>query len=156
MARNILVIGELEGSTLSSTSTELIAQATRLVDGGQVSVTLLGSGSNDVAANSFEVGADRVFTGDDPGYDQYNSDTWIAAVESAVEQSNPDAIFIAQSIVGRDMGPRIAARQGSAVAMDCINVEDDAGTLKATRPCYGGNALATYSCLLYTSDAADE
>tara|TARA_Y100000588_G_scaffold394434_1_gene514938 strand:+ start:5209 stop:6177 length:969 start_codon:yes stop_codon:yes gene_type:complete len=145
MARNILVIGELEGSTLSSTSTELIAQATRLVDGGQVSVTLLGSGSNDVAANSFEVGADRVFTGDDPGYDQYNSDTWIAAVESAVEQSNPDAIFIAQSIVGRDMGPRIAARQGSAVAMDCINVEDDAGTLKATRPCYGGNALATYS-----------
>ena len=29
--------------------------------------------------------------------------------------------------------------------MDCVRVEMDGGVLKATRPCYGGNALATYS-----------
>jgi electron transfer flavoprotein alpha subunit len=145
MARNILVVAELEGGAVSSTSTELIGHASRLADGGQVSVTLLGAGAAGAAAAAFEAGADRAFTGDDAGYDQYNSDSWVAAVQDAAGQSSPDAILIAQSIVGRDMGPRIAARLGSAVAMDCVQVEDDGGELKATRSCYGGNALATYS-----------
>ncbi len=145
MARNILVVGELDEGALSSTSTELIGQASRLADGGQVSVTLLGGGAAGAASAAFEAGADRAFTGDDGGYDQYNSDAWVAAVENALGQASADAIFVAQSIVGRDMGPRLAARQGSAVAMDCVNVEDDGGELKATRPCYGGNAQATYS-----------
>ena len=145
MARNILVVGELDEGALSSTSTELIGQASRLADGGQVSVTLLGGGAAGAASAAFEAGADRAFTGDDGGYDQYSSDAWVAAVENALGQASADAIFVAQSIVGRDMGPRLAARQGSAVAMDCVNVEDDGGELKATRPCYGGNAQATYS-----------
>ena len=145
MARNILVVGELEEGTLSSTSSELIGQASRLADGGQVSVTLLGSGAAGATSAAFEAGAERAFTGDDAGYDQYNSDSWVAAVENAVGQASADAIFVAQSIVGRDMGPRIAARLGSAAAMDCVNVEDEGGELKATRPCYGGNAQATYS-----------
>jgi len=144
MARNILVVGELDAGAVSSTTAELIGQATRLADGGQVSVTLLGSGAAGAAAAAFEAGADRAFTGDDAGYDDYNSDSWVSAVENAVGQASAEAVFIAQSVVGRDMGPRIAARLGSAVAMDCVDVTDDGGALKATRPCYGGNARATY------------
>ena len=144
MARNILVVGELDEGAVSATTAELIGQATRLADGGQVSVTLLGAGAAGAAASAFEAGADRAFTGGDAGYDEYNSDSWVSAVENALGQASADAVFIAQSIVGRDMGPRIAARAGSAVAMDCINVEDDGGELKATRPCYGGNAQAIY------------
>ncbi|MDA0352242.1 MAG: electron transfer flavoprotein subunit alpha/FixB family protein [Chloroflexi bacterium] len=144
MARNILVVGELDAGAVSSTTAELIGQATRLADGGQVSVTLLGSGAAGAAAAAFEAGADRAFTGDDAGYDNYNSDSWVSAVENAVGQASAEAVFIAQSVVGRDMGPRIAARLGSAVAMDCVDVTDDGGALKATRPCYGGNARATY------------
>jgi electron transfer flavoprotein alpha subunit len=145
MARNILVVAELDEGALSSTSTELIGQANRLSDGGQVSATLLGTGATGAASTAFEAGADRVFANDDGGYDQYNSDIWVSAVENAAGQSSPDAIFVAQSVVGRDMGPRIAARQGSAVAMDCVNVEDVGGELKATRSAYGGNAQAMYS-----------
>jgi electron transfer flavoprotein alpha subunit len=145
MARNILVVAELDEGALNLTSAELIGQASRLADGGQVSATLLGTGATGAASAAFEAGADRVFANDDGGYDQYNSDVWVGAVENAVGQAAPDAIFVAQSVVGRDMGPRIAARQGSAVAMDCVNVEDDGGELKATRPAYGGNAQATYS-----------
>ena len=145
MARNILVVGELDEGALSSTTAELVGQASRLADGGQVSVTLLGEGASGAASAAFEAGADRAFTSDDAGYNDYNSDPWVAAVEDAVGQASPDAIFVAQTVVGRDMGPRIAARQGSAVAMDCVNIEDDGGELKATRSAYGGNALATYT-----------
>ena len=145
MARNILVVGELEGGALTSTTGELVAAASRLVDGGQVSVTLLGSGAGDSAGPAFAAGADRAFVSSDGGFDEFRSDLWVAAVEDAIGQASPDAIFIAQSAVGRDLGPRLAFRQDSAVAMDCVSVADEGGQLKATRSCYGGSAQATYS-----------
>jgi electron transfer flavoprotein alpha subunit len=114
-----------------------------LVDGGSVAVSLMGSGASGAASSAFEAGADKAFTNDDSSYDQYNSDHWVNAVEAALD--GVDAVLVAQSSVGRDIAPRLAARQNTAAAMDCINVTDDSGTLKVTRPAYGGNALAEYS-----------
>jgi len=143
MARNILVVGELVEGALSPTTAELLGQSTRLADGGAVSVALLGSGASAAASAAFEAGADKAFTNDDAGYDQYNSDQWVGAVEAALD--GVDAVLVAQSSVGRDLAPRLAARQNTAAAMDCIDITDDGGTLKVTRPAYGGNALAEYS-----------
>ena len=145
MARNILVIGELEGGALSSTTVELVGGASRLVDGGQVSVTLLGSGASEQSGAAFAAGADRAFVSGDATYDDFRSDQWVAAAEAAIDQSAPDVILIAQSLVGRDLGPRLAFRRDSAVAMDCVSIEDSGGTFRATRSCYGGNAQATYA-----------
>ena len=145
MARNILVVGELDGSSINSTTTELLGAASRLADGGQVSVTLLGGGAGDAAAGAFAAGANRAFTSTDGAFDQFRPDQWVAAVDSALDQASPDAVLVAQSMVGRDLGPRLAFRRNTAVAMDCLRVEDDGGTLKATRSAYGGNAQATYS-----------
>jgi electron transfer flavoprotein alpha subunit len=143
MTRNILVVGELVEGALSPTTAELLGQSTRLADGGSVAVSLLGSSASGAASAAFEAGADKAFTNDDAGYDQYNSDQWVNAVEAALD--GVDVVLVAQSSVGRDMAPRLAARQNTAAAMDCIDVTDDGGTLKVTRPAYGGNALAEYS-----------
>ena len=145
MARNILVIGELEGGSLSGVTAELLGGASRLADGGQVSVALLGAGADGQAAAAFAAGADRAFVNGDATYDEFRSDQWIDAVGPAIDQAAPDVILLAQSIVGRDLGPRLAFRLDTAAAMDCVRIEDDGGVFKATRPCYGGNAHATYA-----------
>lgn len=145
MARNVLVVGELEGAEITSTTAELLGAASRLADGGAVSVTLLGSGAAQAAAGGFRAGAGRAFVSADGAYDEFRADQWTAAVREAVEQSSADVVLMAQSSVGRDLGPRLAFGLDTAVGMDCIAVEDDGGTLKVTRPCYGGNANATYS-----------
>ena len=129
MAKNILVIGEHADSEITATTAEVIGQSTRLAEGGLVSVALLGSSAADATPQAFEAGAGKVFVNDDDGYTEYNSDQWVAAIESTLESI--DVILVAQSTVGRDLAPRLAARQGTAAAMDCV-------------------------CLLYTSDAADE
>ncbi len=143
MSRNILVVGEMLDGAMSPTTAELLGQGTRLADGGTVAATLLGSGADTASQAAFEAGADRVLQNSDAGYDEYNSDLWVEAVEAALDGA--DAVLVAQSPVGRDIGPRLAARQETAAAMDCVDVSDDGGTLKATRPAYGGNALAQYS-----------
>ncbi|MDA0256239.1 MAG: electron transfer flavoprotein subunit alpha/FixB family protein [Chloroflexi bacterium] len=145
MARNVLVVGELEGGEVSSTTAELLAAGSRIAAGGSVSVTLLGAQAGVGAASAFAAGAQRAYVGADGAYDEFRPDQWTEAVRASVEQSSADVVLMAQSSVGRDLGPRLAFGLDSAVAMDCIAVDDDGGTLKVTRPCYGGNANATYS-----------
>ena len=145
MAQDILVVGELADGVLSPPTIELLGLATVLADGGAVGVTLLGSGAADASSAAYSAGADRAFTNGDAAYDDFRSDQWVAAVEVAVDAASPAAILMAQSMVGRDLAPRLAFRRDTAAAMDCVRVEMDGGVLKATRPCYGGNALATYS-----------
>ncbi len=145
MARNVLVVGELDGGEINSTTAELLGAATRLADGGSVSVTLLGARASGAAGSAFAAGAQRAFVGGDAAYDEFRPDQWTDAAKAAVEQASADVVLMAQSSVGRDLGPRLAFGLDSAAAMDCVAVEDDDGTLKVTRPCYGGNANATYS-----------
>ncbi len=145
MAHNILVVGELDGDAPTSTTLELIGGAQGLADGGSVSVTLLGSTAGSAAALAHAGGASTAYVSSDAGYDEFRGDQWLAAVEAAVEQCDADVVLMAQSVVGRELGPRLAYRTNSAAAMDCVSVADNGGSIVATRSCYGGNALAEFS-----------
>lgn len=144
MAQDVLVVGEIAGGAISTTTSELINAAKTLAEGGTVAVTLLGSASGAAAAGAFGAGASKVFSSSDAAYDEVRADQWTAAIDNAVGQLNPGVVLFAQSPVGRDVAPRLAFRRNTAVAMDCVNVSVEGGAVKATRPCYGGNALAVY------------
>ena len=143
MARNILVVGELAGGQPTSTTLEMLGGAAALAGGGNVGVVLLGTGASAAAASA--AGAGTAYTNDDAGYNTFLGEQWLAAIGAAADQASPDLILIAQSTAGRELGPRLAHRRNTAVAMDCTSIADDGGTIKATRPAYGGNAVATYS-----------
>jgi electron transfer flavoprotein alpha subunit len=78
-------------------------------------------------------------------FDDFRGEQWLAAIGEALDQAGSDVVLLAQDVVGREIGPRLAFRRDTAVAMDCVRIEDDGGAIKATRPAYGGNAHATYS-----------
>ncbi|MEX2375523.1 MAG: hypothetical protein WD942_08080, partial [Dehalococcoidia bacterium] len=143
MPQNILVIGELDNGAPSATTLELLGGAQSLADGGTVAITLLGSGASAAAAQAS--GAARAYVSDDATYDTFRGDQWLPAVQAAVEQAAPGLILMGQTTAGRELGPRLAFRLDTAVAMDCVNVSATGGAIEATRPCYGGNAQATYT-----------
>ena len=117
MPHNILVIGELDERSASTTTLELLAGASEIAAGGNVSITLLGTGA--AQATVACAGANTAYTSDDAQYDDFRGDQWISAIQSAVESESPDVILVAQSIVGREVGPRLSYKLGTAVAMDC-------------------------------------
>ena len=143
MPQNILVVGELESGAPSSTTLELLGGAQALAGGGTISVALLGSGATGAAAQA--AGAGKAYVNDSAEYDTFRGDQWLPAVQAAAEQSGATVILMAQSTVGRELGPRLSHRLNTAVAMDCVNIADNGGALEFTRPCYGGNAQATYT-----------
>jgi electron transfer flavoprotein alpha subunit len=73
----------------------------------------------------------------------------LEALTNLCRAVNPDVLLMARTPIGRDVAPRLAARLGVPLAQDCLEVKIDPSTkqLLASRPVYGGNAMATVRCL---------
>jgi len=145
----VLVFGEAaEGGGLAAISLELLGAASRL--GGQlgqpVQAAILGQGVEPLAQELIAGGAAKVYVVDDALLAQYQGDAYVAAAVKVCQEANPSAVLLPQTPIGRDLAPRLAHRLGSAAVMDCIELKVKDARLIMTRPAYGGNANADYTC----------
>jgi len=145
----ILVFGELGPDGLQSITAELLAAARSLNEssGDEVAVALLGSGADAVSQEAISLGADKVYSVQDPLLEDVQIEAQLAGIEDVCAQAQPSVVLVGRTHLGRDIGPRLAFRLGVGVAQDCLEVAVDSGTgrLIATRPVYGGNALARFT-----------
>jgi electron transfer flavoprotein alpha subunit len=146
---SILVLGELTiGNALDPITGELIAAARQI--GDDIGVALLGTDIEEQAGQSIALGASAVYTVQDPVLDGPDIDSKVVALTAVCNQVGPDAVLVGKTQDGREMGPIVAFRLGAGLAQDCIRVGVDAetGRVVATRPVYGGSAMAavTFPC----------
>ena len=69
-------------------------------------------------------------------------------ISDLATERKPEVMFIGATFIGRDLGPRVAARLGTGLTADCtsLDVDPDTKFLLATRPAFGGNLMATIAC----------
>ncbi|HET6615818.1 MAG TPA: electron transfer flavoprotein subunit alpha/FixB family protein [Dehalococcoidia bacterium] len=142
MANGVLILAEVADGDVVAITNELIGAAQRL-GAGPVSAMLIGSGVE--AAASKITGVEKTYVVDDASLAQYTTDGFTAAVAAVAQQADPAIILLGQTDIGRDLGPALASKLGTAVAMDTIAMEMKDGKLHTTRPAYGGNARAVNS-----------
>ena len=143
MASGVLVFGEAtDDGDLNPVTSELIAAGSNL--GGPVSCVLGGAGVEGLAQECVAAGADKVIVVDDPILAPYQGDAYLPMAERITKEVGPSVVLMGQTMMGRDLAPRLAQRLGTAVAMDCMALSMDADQLVAERPCYGGSARAKY------------
>ena len=144
MANGVLVFGEAtEDGQLNPITGELVGAGTSL--GGPVTVALIGGGVAGLAEKAGAYGAQKVIVAEDGALAEYNGDAYIGVAEQIANEADAAVILFSQTMMGRDLAPRLAQRLGTAVAMDCVGLEMNGDKLIAERPCYGGNARAKYS-----------
>ena len=147
--QGILVLGELDQNGLASVTGELLSLARSLADetGDQVSVSLQGASVGSEADDAVAMGADTVYKVESPLLGEPQIDAHLSALEQVARHTDPSIVLVGRTPIGRDVGPRLAFRLGAAVAQDCVevSVNSDTGRILATRPVYGGNALASVS-----------
>ncbi len=144
MASGVLVFGEAtEDGRLAPVVAELLGAGSRL--GKPVVCALLGSGVEPLAQECVALGADKVIVVDDSILSGYQADACLPVAERISRETDAAVVLFGQTMVGRDIAPRLAQRLGTAVAMDCVALEMDGDKLVAERPCYGGNARARYT-----------
>ncbi len=144
----VMVIAEIKEGRVKKSSFEVTAAARGLCDQseGDVSVALVGNGIEGLAAEFGAYGADRVYLLDDPQLEPYSTDGYTAALAQLIKEKAPDAVLAANSILARDLVPRLAARVGSGLMTDCIEIGMEDGRLTGLCPVYGGKARATSRC----------
>jgi len=141
---NVLILGELTDSkTLDPVTGELIAAAEQLGDG--ICVLLMGTGLDGAAGEAIALGAGTIYTVEDEALDGQAVVLQVLAMTQVCQQVNPKVVLVGKTQNGRDIGPRVAFRLGAGLAQDCIRIgiAAETGRVVATRPVYGGNAVAT-------------
>lgn len=128
---------------------ELLNPGRRLADGqgGKLVAVVIGDGCDAAVKESVAHGADKVIVMDAPVYNHYTTEAYTAAMVQLIEKDCPTSILMGASNLGRDLGPRVAARVRTGLTADCTALDlDDSGNVAWTRPAFGGNLMATILC----------
>jgi len=144
MANNVLVIAEQRDGVLKKVAFEMLGVGAELAAAldGRVEAALLGSGLGDLPNTLAQYGATTVYVADDEGLAAYSSEGYTDTLAGFVGKVEPAIILIGATAMGRDLGPRLAARLGVGLASDCTALDLEGGRLLATRPIFAGKALA--------------
>lgn len=146
----VWVFAEQREGELQKVSLELLGEGRKIADklGVKLTALLLGHNIKGLADTLGECGADEVLVADNPALEHYTTDGYTKAICELANNRKPGIMFIGATFVGRDLGPRVAARLSTGLTADCtsLDVEVENGDLLATRPAFGGNLMATIAC----------
>ena len=148
--KGVWVFAEQREGELQKVSLELLGEGRRQADklGVKLTALLLGSNIEGLSKTLAEHGADEVLIADDKLLEHYTTDAYTKVICDLVNERKPGILFVGATFIGRDLGPRVAARLNTGLTADCtsIDVEVENGDLLATRPAFGGNLMATIAC----------
>ncbi|MFV0497630.1 MAG: acryloyl-CoA reductase electron transfer subunit beta [Candidatus Fimivivens sp.] len=170
--KDVWVFCEQRDGKLMSTGFELLSEGRRLADelGVDLCGLLLGDNVEELAKELGGYGADKVILCDHPLLKTYTTDAYTKVICDVVETLKPEAFLIGASNIGRDLGPRCAARLHTGLCADCTHLDVDVSNyvqflrenstldidntkwnmedrnLKMTRPAFGGHLMATIIC----------
>ncbi len=151
--KGVLTYCEVIDGKLPSITTEVLGCGRKLADdlGQELCTVLVGSDVAGMAQEAITLGADKVYVVDDPQLKDYQTDAYTAVMENIAKQVMPEIIVFGQTSVGRDLVPMLAFRLETMATLDCVGLAIDSETKKLlqTKPVYGGNAQATYTCDTY-------
>jgi len=144
MPKTVLAFAEQRNGTLKKTAFEVVCAAAGLANQGQMDVTavLVGSGVKGLAEELGRFGASKVLLYDDENLANYTGECYSAALMHAVEQSDPGAVLFPASSMGKDLAPRVAAKIGTSLASDCVELKLDGDEFLAKKPIFAGKAYA--------------
>ncbi|AWI04208.1 electron transfer flavoprotein subunit alpha/FixB family protein [Clostridium drakei] len=148
--KGVWVFAEQRDGQLQKVSLELLGEGRELADklGVKLTALLLGSDIDDMAKELIAYGADKVIYADSPLLKHFTTDGYTKVICDLVNKEKPEAILVGATFIGRDLGPRIAARLSTGLTADCTGLDIDSETrhLQMTRPAFGGNLMATIEC----------
>ena len=140
---NVLAVLEQRGGALKKVSHEVLTAARRVADGSGGEVHALVIGGSNVATDALGTyGADKVLVAAAGALSDYQADRYAAVAAAHAGESGCTIIVVAATAMGKDLGPRIAARLGCGLAADVTDVRYD-GAVIVTRPVYAGKAVYT-------------
>ncbi len=149
--KDVYVFAEQRDGIIQNVALELLGKARELADANKEKVVaiLLGKGIKDQAKTLIAHGADKVLVVDNDLLENYLTEPYTEAITQIIKEQKPSILLIGATTIGRDLGPRVSARNVTGLTADATKLEisdDEAHEFRMTRPAFGGNLMATILC----------
>ena len=149
--KDVYVFAEQREGKIQNVALELLGKARELADANQEHVVaiLLGKNIREKANELIAAGADRVLVVDHDLLKDYLTEPYTQAITQIIKEQKPSILLIGATTIGRDLGPRVSARNCTGLTADATKLEisdDEAHEFRMTRPAFGGNLMATILC----------
>ena len=171
--KDVWVFCEQREGKLMPTDLELISEGRKLANelGVDLCGLLLGDNVEGLAKELGGYGADKVYVCESPLLKVYTTDGYAKVICDVIEDLKPEVFLIGATNIGRDLGPRCAARLHTGLCADCTHldvdvpnyknflreastldekaigtIDDNDRNLKMTRPAFGGHLMASIIC----------
>jgi electron transfer flavoprotein alpha subunit len=140
VAENILVYVDHEEGRPKRTALEAATKASELAEslGGKVAAVALGAGAAGVVEQLARYGVEDLYMSEDPAFEQYLTLPQVDAVAQAVEQSGAGIVLFPDTLDGRDIASRLAARTDSGLVSAVVDLIAADGAVEARETIFGG------------------
>jgi len=143
--RDVIVFIEHTGGQSRRVSYEMATKAKELsvALGGSLHAVVLGTGAR-VAAEQIKAYAfDTLHVSEDPDIEAYMVDPSVDYMEAVAREVGPSLILVPHTMIGRDIGSRLAARLDCGQTADVIDLVIADGRVGCVSPKLGGTTLTT-------------
>jgi electron transfer flavoprotein alpha subunit len=144
MSNGVWIIAEQRDGKLKKVSFELLTIGRKLASKSSepLSAVLLGYEVEKSAEELNSFGAEKIFVCDDEILKNYSNESYATVIADLVKLHQPSILLGGATAQGKDLLPRVAARLGTGLASDCIELNiSPEGHWVAKRPIYAGKVL---------------
>ncbi len=138
MDNKFLVVLEQRNGIIKKSSFEIYAKAKEF--SANTDAVLIGASIVDESQLK-QAGVSEVTFIKNNDLENYSSSAYTNILVDFIKQNSYEFVFIANTALGKDLAPRLAAKLDCGITMDCTNLTEDAGNLLATRPVFAGKLL---------------
>jgi electron transfer flavoprotein alpha subunit len=140
MLKKVVVFAEQKNGNIRNVSLECLTAACRMAEQGEIIAVLFGEGQQFVEQLGM-YGADKVVVVRNENLKQYTADAYKQAMHAVITLTDPDAVLMGHTAIGKDVAPRVAAKLGVGLISDCIDIKVEDQDIEYIRPIYAGKAF---------------
>ena len=143
--KNVIAFIEHKNGTARRSSLEAVAAARSVAGelGGTVHAVVAGPHAAAVAETLKGAPADVIHVLDDAALAAAGVDPLVDALESVARSVGPSLVIVANTMIGRDVGSRFAARVDAGITADITGLEVRDGRVACRSPKLGGTTITT-------------
>jgi electron transfer flavoprotein alpha subunit len=143
--RDVIVFIEQRAGTPRRVSFELATKAQDLATalGGKTHGVVAGAGAAQAAEATKPYGLGTLHVADGGATAEYLIDPLVDALEAVAKAAGPSLILVPNTMIGRDVGSRVAARLDAGITSDAIDVTVSNGKVSTVSPKLGGLTITT-------------
>jgi electron transfer flavoprotein alpha subunit len=141
--RDVVVFVEHVAGQPRRVSFEIATKAKELATalGGNVHAIVLGKNASAAAEQLKAYPVDTMHVSEDPDIDAFLIDPSVDYLEAAAKAVGPALVLVPFTMIGRDLGSRLAARLDAGQAADVTDVKVDGGKVVCLSPKLGGTVI---------------